>query len=179
MHSTDRASERSRGAPALLQLVKQSSTTHAWQHRYIASRQSVTLRFATRANYTLRMRALPSSTKPPQSQGQTLRPHRSSQPVQKKPDSGFDVELEDHLSDSDEDNALDSVAQQHAEFYDSQEDDRDEQWVQQQRQGRRSDAVLSCPGCLTTVCIDCQRHEFITTQYRAMFVTNCRYELCD
>lgn len=63
---------------------------------------------------------------------------------------------------------------QHAEFYDSEADDKDQVWAQKQRQGRRSDAVLSCPGCLTTVCIDCQRHEYITTQYRAMFVRNCR-----
>ena len=65
-------------------------------------------------------------------------------------------------------------AGQHAEFYDSEADEQDQKWVEQQRQGRRSDAILSCPGCLTTVCVDCQRHEYITTQYRAMFVTNCR-----
>jgi hypothetical protein len=36
-----------------------------------------------------------------------------------------------------------------------------------------SDAVLNCPGCFTTLCLDCQRHEFYTGQYRAMFVMNC------
>ena len=71
-----------------------------------------------------------------------------------------------------------AAAQDRPEFYDSQEDERDQAWIQKQRQGRQSDAILSCPGCLTTVCIDCQRHEYITTQYRAMFVTNCRYGLC-
>ena len=65
-------------------------------------------------------------------------------------------------------------AKQHAELYNSEADEQDQAWVTTQRQGRRSDAILSCPGCLTTVCIDCQRHDYITTQYRAMFVTNCR-----
>ena len=69
------------------------------------------------------------------------------------------------------------LEQQHAEYYDSDADDKDQEWVQKQRQGRRSDAILSCPGCLTTVCIDCQRHEFYTTQYRAMFTMNCRSAL--
>ena len=37
----------------------------------------------------------------------------------------------------------------------------------------QSDAVLNCPACLTTLCLDCQRHELYTHQYRAMFVLNC------
>merc|ERR1712136_55625 len=37
----------------------------------------------------------------------------------------------------------------------------------------KSDAVLNCPACLSTVCVDCQRHETYKTQYRAMFVLNC------
>lgn len=40
-------------------------------------------------------------------------------------------------------------------------------------QGRVTDAILSCPGCFTTLCIDCQRHERYQNQYRAMFVMNC------
>lgn len=36
-----------------------------------------------------------------------------------------------------------------------------------------SDAVLNCPACMTTLCLDCQRHEKYRTQYRAMFVMNC------
>lgn len=83
-----------------------------------------------------------------------------------------DVDLND---DTDTDSGDIQLQQQHADFYDSEADDKDEQWVQQQRQGRQSDAILSCPGCMTTVCIDCQRHEYYTTQYRAMFVMNCRY----
>ncbi|XP_065184251.1 E2F-associated phosphoprotein-like [Sycon ciliatum] len=37
----------------------------------------------------------------------------------------------------------------------------------------RSDAHLSCPACLTTLCVDCQRHDIYRSQYRAMFVMNC------
>ncbi|KAL3792158.1 hypothetical protein HJC23_009622 [Cyclotella cryptica] len=37
---------------------------------------------------------------------------------------------------------------------------------------RNSDAVLSCPRCFTTVCMDCQQHESYANQYRAMFVMN-------
>ena len=37
---------------------------------------------------------------------------------------------------------------------------------------RNSDAVLSCPCCLSIVCMDCQQHERYQNQYRAMFVMN-------
>lgn len=36
-----------------------------------------------------------------------------------------------------------------------------------------SDALLDCPACMTTICVDCQRHERYPNQYRAMFVMNC------
>lgn len=39
-----------------------------------------------------------------------------------------------------------------------------------------SDATLNCPCCLTLVCLDCQRHQYYKTQYRAMFVQNCRVD---
>ncbi|KAM4663128.1 E2F-associated phosphoprotein [Discoglossus pictus] len=77
-------------------------------------------------------------------------------------------------------------------LYDPQEDDRDQEWVDAQRRRYRnikkpkhnpqqpetsgipsSDAVLNCPACMTTLCLDCQRHESYKTQYRAMFVMNC------
>lgn len=77
-------------------------------------------------------------------------------------------------------------------FYDPDEDERDQAWVDARRraytrrpgQGRSrsgpglpglpsSDAVLNCPACMTTLCLDCQRHEKYRTQYRAMFVLNC------
>lgn len=61
------------------------------------------------------------------------------------------------------------------DFYDPDIDDQDAEWVSKQRQGRKSDAILSCPCCLTTLCIDCQQHTEVESQFRAMFVLNCRY----
>uniref|UniRef100_A0A6B2F8A2 E2F-associated phosphoprotein n=1 Tax=Bothriechis nubestris TaxID=1766655 RepID=A0A6B2F8A2_9SAUR len=76
-------------------------------------------------------------------------------------------------------------------FYDPEEDNRDQEWVdsirrsyhnirnvQSQQQEKpptipNSDAILNCPACMTTLCLDCQRHELYRTQYRAMFVMNC------
>ncbi|XP_053330574.1 E2F-associated phosphoprotein [Spea bombifrons] len=78
-------------------------------------------------------------------------------------------------------------------LYDPDEDDRDQEWVDSRRRGYRnmrkqvqtssrqsktqemsnSDAILNCPACMTTLCLDCQRHESYKTQYRAMFVMNC------
>ncbi|GLJ33122.1 hypothetical protein SUGI_0666580 [Cryptomeria japonica] len=60
------------------------------------------------------------------------------------------------------------------EFFDPCSDDKDEAWLERKRKGRSSDAILSCPACFTTLCIDCQRHEKYVTQYRAMFVLNCK-----
>ncbi|KAL3502289.1 hypothetical protein ACH5RR_036738 [Cinchona calisaya] len=60
------------------------------------------------------------------------------------------------------------------EFYDPNLDEKDELWVQKKRKGHTSDAVLSCPACFTTLCLDCQRHEKYLTQYRAVFVVNCK-----
>lgn len=37
---------------------------------------------------------------------------------------------------------------------------------------RNSDAILSCPCCFHIVCMDCQRHERYSNQFRAMFVMN-------
>ncbi|XP_070698794.1 E2F-associated phosphoprotein isoform X2 [Pempheris klunzingeri] len=77
-------------------------------------------------------------------------------------------------------------------LYDPDEDDRDQAWVDARRRYARrpitaggrsqprqsrglpsSDAILNCPACMTTLCLDCQRHEKYRTQYRAMFVMNC------
>lgn len=78
-------------------------------------------------------------------------------------------------------------------LYDPHEDDRDQEWVDAKRRSYRnirkqrrsqthpakptalpsSDAILNCPACMTTLCLDCQRHESYRTQYRAMFVMNC------
>lgn len=43
-------------------------------------------------------------------------------------------------------------------------DAADEAWAVQQRSGRTTDAILSCPSCFTTLCIDCQQHEHYHTQ---------------
>ncbi|GAQ91532.1 hypothetical protein KFL_008020020 [Klebsormidium nitens] len=61
-----------------------------------------------------------------------------------------------------------------AAYYDPEADDHDENWATAQRTGRVSDAVLSCPACFATLCIDCQQHELYSNQFRAMFVTNCK-----
>lgn len=53
---------------------------------------------------------------------------------------------------------------------------------QKRREGRRvggvqlppSDAVLSCPACFGLICLDCQRHETFSNQWRAMFAQNVR-----
>ena len=58
-------------------------------------------------------------------------------------------------------------------LYDPDADDDDVAWASKQRGGRSSDAILSCPCCFTTLCIDCQAHEQQANQYRAMFVRAC------
>ncbi|XP_020212270.1 E2F-associated phosphoprotein [Cajanus cajan] len=60
------------------------------------------------------------------------------------------------------------------EFYDPELDNKDERWIDKKRHGCDSDAVLSCPACFTTLCLECQRHEKYLTQYRAIFVVNCK-----
>ncbi|KAH3742816.1 E2F-associated phosphoprotein [Pelomyxa schiedti] len=42
--------------------------------------------------------------------------------------------------------------------------------------GVETDAHLSCPCCFTLLCVDCQQHEVYHTQYRAMFVRNCKVD---
>ncbi len=80
-------------------------------------------------------------------------------------------------------------------LYDPDQDDDDQRWVDDLRRSYlpkdsataarkrnakdgvralpNSDAVLNCPACFAVVCLDCQRHEVYTSQYRAMFVVNC------
>ena len=64
--------------------------------------------------------------------------------------------------------------EEQAEDYDPTADDADQAFIDKKRGKRRSDALLSCPGCLTTVCIDCQAHAYKDGQYRAMFSINTR-----
>lgn len=78
-------------------------------------------------------------------------------------------------------------------LYDPEIDDQNQRWMDDRRrrylsQTRNyggpsksnilpeSDAVLNCPSCLTTLCMDCQRHDNYHNQYRAMFVFNCVIE---
>jgi hypothetical protein len=58
-------------------------------------------------------------------------------------------------------------------LYGDELDDLDQKWANKQRGGRQSDAILSCPGCLEIVTIDCQKHARSDEQFRAMFVQNC------
>ncbi|KAL8619679.1 hypothetical protein ACOMHN_019734 [Nucella lapillus] len=82
-------------------------------------------------------------------------------------------------------------------LYDPDMDEEDQRWIDQKRlrqhggskevpdprrkDGKRraapkpkSDAVLDCPACMTTLCLDCQRHDVYPNQFRAMFVMNCK-----
>jgi len=54
-------------------------------------------------------------------------------------------------------NAAGEPAGPEPEHYDGKLDDKDEAWAVKQRGGHTSDALLSCPCCLTTLCIDCQQ----------------------
>ena len=88
-------------------------------------------------------------------------------------DDGWDDE-EGSLGESDKEDGAPEGAGTEADFYDPELDDRDEAWMMRQRGGRKSDAILSCPGCLTTVCLDCQQHHVNDGQFRAMFCINVR-----
>uniref|UniRef100_A0A8C5RM97 E2F associated phosphoprotein n=1 Tax=Laticauda laticaudata TaxID=8630 RepID=A0A8C5RM97_LATLA len=57
-------------------------------------------------------------------------------------------------------------------YFDSDSDDEDDV-AEKLPAVPNSDAILNCPACMTTLCLDCQRHELYKTQYRAMFVMNC------
>ena len=63
-------------------------------------------------------------------------------------------------------------------YFDENRDEKDEAWVGSNIAGagdrNKTDAILSCPSCFTVLCMDCQRHETYTDQYRAMFVANCK-----
>ncbi|XP_077967623.1 E2F-associated phosphoprotein-like [Styela clava] len=73
-------------------------------------------------------------------------------------------------------------------FYDPRADDEDQKWIDMQtkrpsnnenatntasKNQETSDAILTCPACMTTLCVNCQRHSVYQNQYRAMFVMNC------
>ncbi|VEL19555.1 unnamed protein product [Protopolystoma xenopodis] len=62
-------------------------------------------------------------------------------------------------------------------FYDEDEDDDTEKWVKDVLMPSgvtsQSDAVLNCSYCMTLVCLVCQRHTKLKTQYRSLFAINC------
>ncbi|VDL61290.1 unnamed protein product [Hymenolepis diminuta] len=37
-----------------------------------------------------------------------------------------------------------------------------------------TDAILNCPGCMSLLSLNCQRHSKYRTQYRTMFTLNCK-----
>ncbi|XP_052001866.1 E2F-associated phosphoprotein isoform X2 [Xyrauchen texanus] len=134
-------------------------------------------------------------------QGQTSGTSDGTSTATKQPSREYDSIYFD--SDSDEDDTAGSSRGQRRKqrslltndelLYDPDKDDRDQAWVDAKRKEYRnqrrlppsanrknkppalpsSDAVLNCPACMTTLCLDCQRHEKYRTQYRAMFVMNC------
>eukprot|EP00668_Euglena_longa_P045462 GGOE01061126.1.p1 GENE.GGOE01061126.1~~GGOE01061126.1.p1 ORF type:complete len:266 (+),score=74.78 GGOE01061126.1:73-798(+) len=71
------------------------------------------------------------------------------------------------------------------DLFDPDADDDDDRWVWQQvfkgdlpTKGRKavarsSDALLSCPCCFATVCLDCVRHDEGSNEWRAIDVLNC------
>jgi hypothetical protein len=65
------------------------------------------------------------------------------------------------------------VQQDDEMFFDPDADDDDERTLREKRQGRHTDALLSCPCCFELLCIECQQHESGSDLYRAMFVQNC------
>ena len=80
----------------------------------------------------------------------------------------------ENVSDSEDETAAADLPKKHPDFYDPQLDDEDERWVDTHRQGRQSDAVLSCPGCLSTICLECQAHAQYEHQFRALDVITSR-----
>eukprot|EP01025_Chloroclados_australasicus_P045688 TRINITY_DN5011_c0_g1_i4.p3 TRINITY_DN5011_c0_g1~~TRINITY_DN5011_c0_g1_i4.p3 ORF type:complete len:154 (-),score=30.06 TRINITY_DN5011_c0_g1_i4:554-1015(-) len=96
--------------------------------------------------------------------------------VEKDEEEWWHSESSDEEKDKREEEELmqpHTIEQDDALLYDPQLDDEDEKWNEQQRHGHISDAVLSCPFCFTTLCLDCQKHAQVPNQYRAMFVMNC------
>lgn len=79
--------------------------------------------------------------------------------------SNWCVLLDGGISVSDDDEIDYSVK---PEFYDSDLDNKDESWVSSKRKGKRTDAVLSCPACFTTLCLECQRY-FVASMEHGIF----------
>jgi hypothetical protein len=89
---------------------------------------------------------------------------------------------EEYDSDSDSNDIYENFDPKSVEWYDPNEDERNEQWIRKKTHSlkdkngtikKNSDAILTCPYCFTYLCFDCQRHELYHNQYRALFVRNC------
>mmetsp|Transcript_13782 Transcript_13782/g.24260 ORF Transcript_13782/g.24260 Transcript_13782/m.24260 type:complete len:160 (-) Transcript_13782:98-577(-) len=81
------------------------------------------------------------------------------------------IEEESDTSSPSDDNSDDKFEED--PLYDENLDEDDEKWMDKQRQGRPSDAILSCPACFTTLCLESQKHSHYQNQYRAVFTMNC------
>ncbi|XP_062598998.1 E2F-associated phosphoprotein-like [Saccostrea cucullata] len=128
--------------------------------------------------------------------GETSKPGTSSE--RSKQDNGFN---DDIYFDSDEEDMIKGGDKKKREklekmtnddlLYDPDQDDDDQRWVDNHRRSLMardrkaprklptSDAVLDCPACMTTLCLDCQKHEKYHNQYRAMFVMNCHVDFSE
>lgn len=71
---------------------------------------------------------------------------------------------------------LDDLDYEDDPLYDCSLDEKDSEWTAKLRNGRVSDAILSCPCCFTTICIDCQEHTSMIGHFRAVLVMNCRVD---
>ena len=75
-------------------------------------------------------------------------------------------ELDEHGNESDSSKeSTRELSKEQAELYGEELDAQDEAWVAKKRHGRKSDAHLSCPSCLCTLTIDCQRHATQESQW--------------
>lgn len=126
----------------------------------------------------------------------------AERPAASAPTRADDRPVEDDVDDDSSSDGAGSVANENDElFYDPRLDDADQTFVDAMkapsaqaggssaaasatgaarapsaRPAGQTDAILNCPCCMTLLCLDCQRHSFYRTQYRAMFVHNCRLD---
>lgn len=132
----------------------------------------------------------------------------SSNSINENSSGNHNNKLEKRINDIEKEKIMDEL------FYDPDEDDSNQQWMDRKKflyesriksssssdtnvnknvdddeqrkrklqsetklkKPRTNDATLNCPCCLSLLCLDCQRHEIYKTQYRAMFVQNCRID---
>jgi E2F-associated phosphoprotein len=102
------------------------------------------------------------------SAGIIIRQQQQQQQQQQRRDK--DKNLKYNKTSADADN--ESNQNNHNSSNRDEDNQKKQQQQKQPKKAKNSDAVLSCPCCFTTVCMDCQRHERFQNQYRAMFVMN-------